>query len=150
MKGISRRTVLRLTAIVGISALSGCQGDFPSSRVIDFVDVSVEQANDDWEIITTVRTRDNTGRGFHNVRIVGRSAKGNEICSEEVGDLSVSERQSEVPVSLVCPSLPVEIVPLSEASPCEEDTFVHKRVYDSNSDTWEEQTIECDEVAEQG
>jgi hypothetical protein len=40
---------------------------------------------------TTVRTRDNTDRGFHNVTIVGRTEDGEVVCRKVIGDMSVDD-----------------------------------------------------------
>lgn len=137
--------MLRYCTLPFVAVLGGCQGDFPSSLVIDFKDVEVQQTGSDWTVETTIRTRDNTGRGFHNVTIVGRTEGGQVVCREEIGDMSVDDDQSEVPVTLDCSERPTSIVPVTDESPCEENTYINKRVYDDESDTWKEEEIPCED-----
>lgn len=143
MQVLTRRTVLRLCSLSLLAVLSGCQGDFPSSRVLDLKNVTVNESGSDWEIETTVRSRDNTDRGFRNVTIVGLTEGEDVVCRKAVGDMSIEEYQSEVTVMMSCSEFPTSIVPLTDESPCEENTYIDKRVYDDESDTWEEQEVEC-------
>lgn len=144
MQVLTRRTVLRLCSLSPLAVLSGCQGDFPSSRVLDLKDVTANESESGWEIQTAVRSRDNTDRGFRNVTIVGRAKGGEVVCQEAVGDMSIDEDQSEVAVRMTCSEFLASIVPLTDESPCEENTYIDKRVYDDESDTWEEQEVECE------
>lgn len=141
---ITRRTMLRSCALPFIATLGGCQGDFPSSRVIDFKDIKVQQTESAWAVKTTVRTRDNINRGFHNVTIVGRTEGGEVVCREAIGDMSVDDDRSEISVTLGCSKRPTSIVPLTDESPCEENTYINKRVYDGESDVWKEEEVKCE------
>lgn len=140
----TRRTVLRYCTVPFIAALGGCQGDFPSSRVIDFKDVKVQQNESSWSVETTVRTRDNTNRNFHNVTIVGRTEDGKVVCRKTVGNMSLDGNQSGVSVTLDCSGFPANIVPMTDESPCEENTYINKRVYDGESNAWKEEEVECE------
>lgn len=145
MPRMTRRTAVRYCTLPLAVVLGGCQGDYPSSRVIDFKDVEVQETESGWTVETTVRTRDNTGRGFHNVTIVGRTQGGQVVCREEIGDTSVDGDQSEVPVTLTCSERPTSIVPVTDESPCEENTYINERVYDEESETWREEEIPCED-----
>ena len=148
MMPITRRTILRSCALPFIATLGGCQGDFPDSRVIDFKDIEVTQLESTWSVKTTVRTRDNTDRGFHNVTIVGRTEGGEVVCRKAIGDMSVDDGQSEISVTLDCSKRPASIVPLTDESPCEENTHINKRVYDDKSNAWKEEEVECENETE--
>ena len=74
-----------------VATLGSCQGDFPSSRVIDFKDVKIRQTESSWFVETTVRTQDNTDRGFHNVTIVGRTEDGEVVCRQGIGNMSIDD-----------------------------------------------------------
>ncbi len=129
MKRISRRQTLRICTSSSIVLLSGCQGDFPESRTIDFTDVQVTKKGAKWLVETTVRARDNTGRGFHNVTIVGRSKDDTVVCRKFVGNMSVETGQTEVQITLSCSKFPTSIIPKADESTCEENAYLDKRVY---------------------
>ena len=139
-----RRKMLRYF----VATLGSCQGDFPSSRVIDFKDVKIRQTESSWFVETTVRTQDNTDRGFHNVTIVGRTEDGEAVCRQGIGNMSIDDDQSEISVTLDCSKRPASIVPLTDESPCEENTHINKRVYDDKSNAWKEEEVECENETE--
>lgn len=64
MMEIQRRSLLAFVGSGILIPTAGCQGDFPASRVMDFMDVTVSEAEEGWKVETTVHTSDNTGRYF--------------------------------------------------------------------------------------
>lgn len=140
---LKRRAILRLCSLSSLTALSGCQGDFPSSRVLDLRSVTVTEIENGWQVDAVVRSRDNTNQGFHNVQIIDKTKDGTVVCQTRVGNMYIENDNSKVSITMTCSAFPTVLIPEATESACEQNTYIDKQVYDTESDSWIEQEIRC-------
>lgn len=138
----TRRSLIRTAAVGSTALVAGCP-DYPSSRVIDITMVQQQESQNNISLNVSVRSRDNTGRGFENVTVVGTTADGDVVCSEPVGNMSIDGSQEESTITLDCSTMPDTLVPRSEASPCDDNTIIETRRFNSSSEVWESGQLEC-------
>jgi len=141
---ISRRALFRTLAVGSTTFVAGCP-DFPPSRTIDITMVEWRESQGNVSLNVSVRTRDNTGRGFENVTVLGTTANGDVVCSESVGNMSNDGNQEEITVSLDCSTMPAVLLPRSDASPCDDNTNIEIRRFNTSSQVWETDELECSE-----
>jgi hypothetical protein len=142
----TRRSILQRIGFPVLTAVSGCVADYPPSRVLDIWEIESSRTNSTRVLNVTVRARNNLEPGgFHNVRVVGYSKSNKRVCSKKVGDLSVGTESSQRTVSLECSVRPHIVGLIAEETPCEENTHIEFREYNTSKEIWEPKSRKCEE-----
>lgn len=142
-----RRRVLGGFVGTLVPSLAGCTPVHPPPRkrlIIYFTDSEtatngVEKRDSTWVVDLTLvndfSSRTESGN-FHDVRVVGYSREGNEVCSEQVGPVTYenASRRAGVTVRLECPAFPYEITTKARETPCDDNVEIQILRYDDERD----------------
>lgn len=154
-ENITRRELGRRVGVALPLVGSGCiTYDYPSEREITFRGTEVIQAEAgsysiEVTLLMSATGRSETWRAFHNVTITAYSVDNSVVCSEQIGDLTEPGQQQTV--QLNCDGFPHTITVSADETPCDEDTFLSKAVYDGRRDgarVWDVTDQECNTTSD--
>lgn len=145
---IPRRTLLTTLGSGLLVPITGCQGDFPSSKRLGMHVHSVERKGEEWTLEVTVfndTTVDSHSADFHDVELFVYSPKRELLRAEPVGTVPYTQGINEgVRLTTTCDRTPYLLALRAKESPCDEETRIQFRYYVGDG-FWEPDYRNCDE-----
>ena len=118
---MDRRSFVRFCCGASVAVVAGCNGNAIDSDEInpqlDFF-VQVERTDTGWELTVRVRNTYDRDVSIHDITLLAFSATGEEVCREEIGDLTRQDPPDRT-VSLTCESFPAIVSGTAAETPCD-------------------------------